>query len=107
MRTFEEQQAFCAASEAAPDDQAREGLLQGASILSYNLSADLADCWPGDEKERTRAHFEAGLAAAKDCVRWREELQNPPGTLSMAWWAKGMHPRSPRSSLQTRSTSSR
>jgi len=77
MRTFEEQQAFCAASEAAPDDQAREGLLQGASILSYNLSADLADCWPGDTLERTRAHFEAGRQRyQKACDRFKAQLDD-------------------------------
>lgn len=62
-----------------------------ANVISYNLAADLADCWPATTVERTRAHFEAGLRAAEDCIRWREELAKPPGPRSMAWWAKGMH----------------
>ncbi|MGD8396513.1 MAG: hypothetical protein PVF43_13680, partial [Candidatus Eiseniibacteriota bacterium] len=53
--------------------------------------ADLADCWPGDATPRTRAHFEAGLAAAEACVRWREALAKGPGPRSMAFWVQGMH----------------
>ena len=62
-----------------------------ANILSYNLSADLAECWPGDEIPRERRHFEAGLRAAEDCVRWRRELGKPPERRAMAYWAVGMH----------------
>ena len=62
-----------------------------ANKLSYNLSADLADCWPGDLAPRERRHFEAGLRAAYDCVVWREELGKPPDRRAMAHWAAGMH----------------
>ena len=62
-----------------------------ANRLSYNLSADLAECWPGDEAPRDRQHFEAGLRAAEDCVRWRRELGKPPDRRAMAYWAVGMH----------------
>ncbi len=62
-----------------------------ANRLSYNLSADLAECWPGDEAPRERRHFEAGLRAAEDCVRWRRELGKPPDRRAMAYWAAGMH----------------
>jgi hypothetical protein len=62
-----------------------------ANRLSYNLSADLAECWPGDEAPRDRRHFEAGLRSAEDCVRWRRELGKPPDRRAMAYWAVGMH----------------
>src|SRR4051812_28202301 len=48
-----------------------------ANVLSYNFAADLAECWDGDKVPRARRHFEAGLAAAKDCIRWRDELGKP------------------------------
>ncbi len=62
-----------------------------ANVLSYNLSASLADCWPDDPFPRERRHLEAGLRAAEDCVRWRDELEKGPGPKSMANWALGMH----------------
>lgn len=62
-----------------------------ANRMSYNLSADLAACWPDDTLPRERRHFEAGLAAAEDCIRWRDELNKPDERKSIAWWAKGMH----------------
>lgn len=62
-----------------------------ANVISYNLAADLADCWPGDRPPLTEAHFEEGLKAAEDCIQWRDELMKGPGATSMAWWAKGMH----------------
>lgn len=62
-----------------------------ANVISYNLSADLADCWPGERPALTPALFEEGLKAAEDCVQWREELAKGPGASSMAWWAKAMH----------------
>jgi len=76
--------------------QAEEGetawkLTDFANRLSYNLAADLAECWPGDEAPRERQHFEAGLRAAEDCVRWRRELGKPPDRRAMAYWAVGMH----------------
>jgi hypothetical protein len=66
-------------------------LLDYANVLSYNLAADLAECWPGDTLPRERRHFEAGLKAAADCLRWREELQKGPFPFSIAYWAHGMH----------------
>jgi len=71
-------------------DEARE-CIDFANRLSYNLAADLADCWPGDEVPRERRHFEAGLRAAYDCVVWRQELGKPPERRAMAHWAAGMH----------------
>ncbi len=71
-------------------EEARE-CIDSANRLSYNLAADLAECWPGDEAPRERRHFEAGLRAAYDCVVWRQELGKPPDRRAMAHWAAGMH----------------
>ena len=65
--------------------------LDTANKLSYNLAADLAACWPGDESPRERRHFESGLRAAYDCVVWRQELNKPPDRRAMAHWVAGMH----------------
>src|SRR5258705_4457030 len=71
-------------------EEARE-CIDLANRLSYNLAADLAECWPGDEARRERHHLEAGLRAAYDCVVWRQELGKPPDRRAMAHWAAGMH----------------
>jgi len=78
-------------AQAAPDEETRAKRIDGANVISYNLSADLADCWPGDDTERSPEHYRRGLKAAKDCIHWREELGKGPGPFSMAYWAKGMH----------------
>ena len=71
-------------------DEARE-YLDFANRVSYNLAADLAECWPGDGARRERRHLEAGLRAAYDCIVWRQELGKPPDRRGMAHWAAGMH----------------
>jgi hypothetical protein len=78
-----------AEAAASAEDSAKR--LDFANVLSYNLSADLAECWPGDTLPRERRHLEAGLKAAEDCIRWREELGKGPGPFAMAYWVKGMH----------------
>ena len=65
--------------------------LQSANVLSYNLSADLVDCWPGDDDPREPRHYKAGLEAAQNCLAWRKELQKGPGPFSKAYWLKGAH----------------
>ncbi len=82
---------FLAQAETAEDAANRNGRTDGANVISFNLAADLAHCWPGDEATRETRHFERGLQAAEDCLRWRQDLGKPPGPFSMAWWAKGMH----------------
>jgi tetratricopeptide (TPR) repeat protein len=77
------------AGESDPEKAA--GRKDLANIFSYNLSADLAECWPGDERKRERRHFEEGLRAAEECIRWRDELGKDPSRKSMAQWARGMH----------------
>jgi hypothetical protein len=73
----------------AEDEESRAARINGAHVLSYNLAADLADCWPGDEEARTEAHFERGLKAAEDCLGWC----NPSIVQGLAqdWWVRGMH----------------
>jgi hypothetical protein len=78
-------------AEAATSAEEAAKLVDFANAMSYDLSADLAECWPGDTLPREKRHFEAGLKAAEDCIRWREELHKGPGPFAMAYWAKGMH----------------
>jgi hypothetical protein len=82
---------FLAQAEAETDPERRDARIDGANVVSYNLAADLADCWPGDGPRPERRHCERGLKAADDCLRWREQLGKPAGPFSMAWWARGMH----------------
>jgi hypothetical protein len=78
-------------AEAAPDKETRNKRIDGANVISFNLAADLADCWPGDDLPREQRHFERGLQAAEDCLKWREMLGKPAGPFSMAFWVHGMH----------------
>ncbi len=63
----------------------------GANMLSYNFASTLAECWPEDPAPRLGHHFRAGLRAAERCLAWRRELNKPPFSFSLAWWAKGVH----------------
>ena len=76
-------------AESAPDEEVTLKRVNGAHVVSFNLAADLADCWPGDGAVRSRSHFERGLQAAEDCLRWCA----PEVTAGFArdHWAKGMH----------------
>lgn len=78
-----------AAKESDPAEAAKR--VNFSNVLSYNLAADLADCWPEDDRTRERHHFETGLAAAEDCLRWRKELDKGPLPFSIAYWAHGIH----------------
>jgi len=73
------------------DAEQADKLLDQANIWSFNLAADLAECWPGDEEPRTDHHREAGLAAALDCLQWRRQLRKGPFPFALAWWARGIH----------------
>jgi hypothetical protein len=59
--------------------------------ISYDLAADLAECWPGDTALRLKHHLEAGLEAARDCVRLRDEIGAPASARSPAAWMRGAH----------------
>jgi len=78
-------------SEEATEEERKFNLKDFGNMMSYNLAADLAHCWPGDEMPREQKHFEIGLKAAENCIRWREELNKPASRRSMACWARGMH----------------
>ena len=84
-------QEFQQQSSSASDPETASQRLDGANILSYNLSADLAPCWPGDDEPRSVHHLQEGRRAAEDCLRWREELEKGPGPFNIAWWARGIH----------------
>lgn len=79
-----------AEEKKAPEEE-KTKWFNSAHIMNYNLSADLADCWPGDDLPRTKEHYARGLKAAEDCIKLQGKLGNQPGPLSMDWWAKGMH----------------
>lgn len=79
-----------AEEKKAPEEE-KTKWYNSAHIMNYNLSADLADCWPGDDLPRTKDHYSRGLKAAEDCIKLQEKLGNQLGPLSMDWWAKGMH----------------
>jgi len=78
-----------AQARSTGDEGERAKRINGAHIISYNLAADLADCWPGDEDPRTPEHFERGLKAAEDCLGWCAPTMIDG--LSMDWWVRGMH----------------
>ena len=77
--------------EAAAAD-ARIDVYRGLHALCYNLTADLADCWPDDDAARSRSHHQRGLRAAEDCLKWLDHLPGPadePRTRDH--WARGIH----------------
>jgi len=76
---------------AAADEETRGRRTWGAQVLSYNLAADLAECWPGDVTPRSQAQRERGLKAAQDCLSWCTQLGKGPAELSTALWVQGMH----------------
>ena len=82
---------FCIQSSQETDKEQRERRLEGANILSYNLAADLAPCWPEDTEPREVRHYNEGIRCAEDCLEWRSLLQKGALPFSMAWWALGTH----------------
>jgi hypothetical protein len=82
---------FLAQAEAAGNADARAKLIDGANVEAYNLAADLAPCWPGDELPREPRHFELGVELGERMLSWREDLDKGPDAFSMAHWALGIH----------------
>lgn len=66
-------------------------LVQYANVTSYNLSANLADCWFDDRRPRSTRHFKAGVAAAHRCLNLRRQLKKPPLAMAMAYFVLGVH----------------
>ncbi len=75
----------------ATEPEIQQKTKEHANVMAFNLSAELAECWPGDERPRERHHLETGLALAEDCIRWRRQLGKPPERRALAYWAAGMH----------------
>lgn len=73
------------------NDAGDEELLMYANVTSYNLAANLADCWLDAEEPRSDKHFNAGLVAAKRCLDLRRQLNKPPAAMAMAYFVKGVH----------------
>lgn len=66
-------------------------LIDYANVTSYNLSANLADCWDDAIEPRTNAHFNAGISAANRCLELRKQLDKPPIAMAMAYFILGVH----------------
>ena len=77
-------------AESAPDEETRRARLHTLHVISYNLAADLADCWPDDDAPRTEAHHHRGIRAAEDCLRWTRERDGGAHPLSISYWALGI-----------------
>ncbi len=77
-------------SARAEDDETRNRRLDSANVASYNLATDLAWCW-GDSFQRETRHYERGLKAAQECLKWRRQLRKGSWPMSMAFWAEGVH----------------
>jgi hypothetical protein len=80
------------------EEAAREGDAELAAkrrdlgiAVSFNMTADLAECWPGDDLPRERHHFEQGVRAAQTCIDLCEALAVNARRKSIAQWGKGMH----------------
>jgi len=78
-------------SQALAIADGKEELVQYANATSYNLSANLADCWSDDPRTRSPRHFEAGIAAAKRCLELRRQLNRSPTIVAMAYFILGVH----------------
>ncbi|MBN1433948.1 hypothetical protein JW921_04255 [Candidatus Fermentibacterales bacterium] len=85
------EEAMRQARKAPREPEVVMALVDEANVMSFNLSADLAECWPGDTLVRYERHFERGLSAALQCVEWRIEMDKDEYSLFMAYWAAGMH----------------
>lgn len=80
-----------AVAAGADDEKKAAAIIDFGNTMSYNLAADLAACWPGDEAPREQRHFERGLAAADACLDWRRQLKKDDYPFAIAYWARGMH----------------
>ena len=77
-------------AEATSDGETRGQCIHGAHVVSFNLAAELADCWPDDELPRTEAHHIRGTQAAVDCLLW-SEAAGEPMPISNDYWVRGIH----------------
>jgi hypothetical protein len=77
-------------AEEVPAEE-RTGYLNVLAELTFNVAADLADCWPGDDEPRQPHHFRRGAEIAEQSVGLRDELRKPAESKSLGWWALGYH----------------
>jgi len=78
-------------SEALRVAEGDKSIIQYANVTSYNLAANLADCWPDAKQARSDKHFTAGVNAANRCVALRKQLDKPPHAFAMAYFVLGVH----------------
>lgn len=75
---------YLARAESAEDGARAARLWQFANAASFNLSANLAECWPDEQIVKERRHFERGLAAAERCLDLRRRLGKDDLSLARA-----------------------
>lgn len=75
----------------ASDPDARRDFLDVLAELTFNVAADLADCWAGDDEPRRPDHFERAAEIAEQSVGLRDELDKPHSSKALGWWALGYH----------------
>jgi hypothetical protein len=75
----------------ASEPGVRTELLGALAEYTFNLAADLADCWTGDDEPRRQDHFERAAEVAEQSVGLRDELDRPHSSKALGWWALGYH----------------
>ena len=80
-----------AEARAAIEQLVAKGNLDEANKQGFNLAADLAECWPGDEAPREIHHLELGREMAERCLEWRHQLKRGPRPFAIAHWVHGLH----------------
>lgn len=79
-------------AEGEEDTERAERYTQFANAQSYNLSANLAECWPEEAGQvKERRHFEWGLKLALRCIALRTALKKDALSMSRAYWLAGAH----------------
>jgi tetratricopeptide (TPR) repeat protein len=73
------------------DPGSAQELLRALHMLNFNLAADLADCWPDDDRPRQTHHFERGLDAADYLLGPVFQGAVAPRALANDHWVRGMH----------------
>ena len=72
-------------------DEERTEFLSVLAELTFNLAADIADCWPGDDEPRRAEQFQRAMEIAEQSVGLREELHRSDHSKHLGWWAFGYH----------------
>lgn len=75
----------------AANGEARTAFLAVLAELTFNVAADVADCWPGDDEPRRPDQFRRAVDIAEQSVGLRDELDKPAESKHLGWWAFGYH----------------